>query len=462
MAKNVLFILTDDQRYDTINALGNQDIKTPNMDWLVNHGTAFTQAHIPGGTSGAVCMPSRAMIHTGRSLFRIEKEGQNIPEDQVTMGETFRKAGYETFATGKWHNGTSAFQRGFESGANLFFGGMWDHWCVPTCVYDPTGEYDNVVDVTINFTCDNRTVKMHADHFNHGIHSSELLSDTAIEFLEKREDERPFFLYLSYLAPHDPRVMPEQFRNMYDPETIQLPPNFAPQHVFPYGVEDIRDEKLASYPRTEGEIRKHIAEYYAMISHLDYEIGRVIQTLKDRGELDNTVIVLCGDNGLAVGCHGLMGKQSCYEHSVRVPLVLYGPDIPEGKCVDHYVYLYDIFPSLCSMLQIPVPDSVDGKDFSGMIWGEAGKTRDTLYFAYAELIRAVKDERYKYIEYRNHGTHRQLFDLKEDAAEQHDLSEQPEYAKRIQKMKQDMADYRLDWEEDGHIYGRKYWESEIG
>lgn len=460
MAKNVLFILTDDQRYDTIGALGNPEILTPHMDWLVQNGTAFTQAHIPGGTTGAVCMPSRAMLVTGRSLFRIEKEGQNIPPEHVTMAEVFRAGGYETFAAGKWHNGIDSFQRGFESGANLFFGGMWDHWCVPTCVYDPTGEYDNVVDVTVNFTTSNATRSIHADHFNHGIHSSELLSDTAMEFLDHREKERPFFLYLSYLAPHDPRVMPRRFKEMYDPENISLPPNYRSEHPFPIGIEAIRDERLASYPRNEEEVRQHLAEYYGMISHLDHEIGRVLDKLKEAGELDNTVIVFTGDNGLAVGCHGLMGKQSNYEHSVRVPLIMAGNGIPKGKTISNYVYLFDVFPSLCTMLGLPIPDSVDGMDFTEMFQNDSFRIRESLYFAYADLIRSVKDERYKYIQYRFQGETVQLFDLQRDPYEQEDLSKKEEYRQLIQDMKLSMAEFCEVWEEKSHVYGRKYWDEE--
>lgn len=457
MPKNVLFIVTDDQRYDTIHALGNQEIQTPNLDRLVNCGTAFTQAHIPGGTTGAVCMPSRAMLHTGRSLFHIEREGQSIPGGHVTMAETFRKNGYETFAVGKWHNGMDAFNRGFESGANLFFGGMWDHWCVPTCVYDPTGEYDNVVDVTVNFTTSNKTRKIHADHFNHGIHSSELLSDTAVEFLKGREKERPFFLYLSYLAPHDPRVMPARFKEMYDPEMISLPPNFAPSHEFPIGIEKIRDERLAAWPREADEVRRHIAEYYGMISHLDYEIGRVLETLKEMGEEDNTLIVLAGDNGLAVGSHGLMGKQSNYEHSVRVPLVMCGPGVPQGKTVSQYVYLFDVYPTICALLGIPVPESVEGRDFSPMLEDDTYKIREFLYFAYADLIRSVKDERYKLIQYRNGKERCQLFDLWEDPYELHDLSDRSGYGERMEVLKEKMTEFKTKWDEEGHIYGRNYW-----
>ena len=142
---NIVFFFTDDQRFDTIAALGNREIKTPNMDRLVRRGTAFTQAHIPCGTSGAVCMPSRAMLHTGRTLFHLQDEGQEIPPEHITMGETLQRAGYAAFGTGKWHNGTASYARSFSHGGEIFFGGMYDHWNVPAHSFDPAGKYENRV-----------------------------------------------------------------------------------------------------------------------------------------------------------------------------------------------------------------------------------------------------------------------------------------------------------------------------
>ena len=456
--KNVLFILTDDQRYNTVAACGNRDIYTPVMDWLVEEGTCYTQAHIPGGTSGAVCMPSRAMLNTGRTVFHLQGEGQDIPKEHICMGEAFRQAGYETFGTGKWHNGTSAYARSFSCGDNIFFGGMWDHWNVPVCDHDPTGEYDNVIDFVMNFTHNNKPSRIHCDRFQPGKHSSTLLADTAIRYLEQRKGphECPFFLYLAYLAPHDPRTMPERFKKMYDPDRISLPANYREEHPFLYGVEKIRDEVLADYPRKEKEVRRHLAEYYGMISHLDYEIGRVISKLKEIGELDDTIIVLTGDNGLAVGCHGLMGKQNLYDHSIRVPLILRGPGIPKGQRRDQYVYLLDIFPTLCELNGISIPDSVEGISFAKTLEDASVYPRKSLYFVYNDMIRAVKDQRYKMIEYRNTTYQTQLFDLKEDPDETVNLAEKLEYAEKVDELRELLFTYRDSWEAD-HVYSKTFW-----
>lgn len=452
---NILFLLTDDQRFDTIHALGNPDIITPNMDFLVSRGAAFTQAHIPGGSSGAVCMPSRAMINSGRRLYDLCGQGETIPEEHTTLGEALRHGlsadeSYYCFGTGKWHNGPPAFTRSFDAGDNIFFGGMWDHWNVPTNRYDPTGQYDNEINFVANFGLSNETTRVHCDKFNPGVHSSELLTRTTIDAINNLPDGRPFFIYTAYLAPHDPRTMPRRFEEMYDPDRITLPPNFRAEH-FDYGVHQIRDEVLAAYPRNEAEIRRHIAQYYAMITHLDYQIGSIIDTLRQKNLLDDTIIILAGDNGLACGQHGLMGKQSLYEHSVRVPLLMSGPDIPRGLRIDNYVYLMDIYPTLCELLGIRIPDSVQGVSFAPMLHNPDYVTRPALYLMYCELIRAMQDDRFKLIEYRNGpcGNRFQLFDLHADPWEMDNLYERPEYKATVRRLLALREEQRHIWEHDG-------------
>ena len=465
--KNILFILTDDQRYDALHAAGNNDIITPNLDRLAASGTIFTQAHIPCGTSGAICMPSRAMLNTGRMLFSLEGDGGNIPPEHTTLAEAFKNAGYDTYGTGKWHNGPPSFSRGFMGGDNIFFGGMWDHWNVPVCRYDPTGEYDNVINFTANFFNKNQNTRIRCDKFNPGVHSSELLTDTAIKYIDRRYDNderdndcKPFYLYLSYLAPHDPRTMPAKFKKMYDPDDIALPANYMESHPFAFGVEKIRDEMLAAQPRSEKEMRNHLAEYYAMVTHLDFEIGRLIDHLEKKGLIDDTLIVFTSDNGLAVGSHGLMGKQNHYDHSVRVPLIFAGAGIPKGQRVDNYVYLLDIFPTLCDLCGISIPESVEGKSFAGMFDNPASPsavTRDSLYFVYNELIRSVKDSRYKLILYRNYAEQMQLFDLIEDPHELCNLASRSEYAEIMARMQSLLHEKRYEWFDTEHRFSRLFW-----
>ena len=308
---NILFFFTDDQRFDTIHALGNAHIITPNLDWLVEHGTAFTNAYIMGGTSGAVCMPSRAMLWTGRTLFHIQEQGQGIAHEHIMLGETLQRAGYTVFGAGKWHNGPASHGRNFNAGAEIFYGGMDDHWNMPVCDFDPTGEYPQRIHQTVDFV-KQRVVEKIADHIHAGRHSSVLFCDAAIEFLRRWTSPDPFFIYVGFTAPHDPRTMPRQYLEMYAPTDLPLGDNFMPEHPFDNGELLVRDELLAAYPRDPHEASRHLAAYYGIITHLDAQIGRVLDALLETGQLENTIIVLAGDNGLALGRHGLMGKQSLY------------------------------------------------------------------------------------------------------------------------------------------------------
>jgi arylsulfatase A-like enzyme len=454
---NVLFILTDDQRYDTIHALGNPYIKTPNLDALCAEGTAFTQAHIPGGTVPPVCMPSRAMLHTGRSLFSLEKDGQHIPDEHVTMGETFRKNGYQTFGVGKWHNGVDGYRRSFTAGDDIYFGGMWDHWNVPVYEFKPDGVYDRMARACIGPFFTNETNTCRATHIHMGVHSTDLFTDDAFKWLNEYNSGDPFFMYIAYMAPHDPRTMPEPFNSMYNPDEMPLE-CFTGEH-FRYGIEELRDEIIAEYPRNTASTKRHIADYYGMISHLDDRVGRLIALLKEKKLYDNTIIVFSGDNGLAVGRHGLMGKQSCYEHSIRVPLIMKGSGIPKNETQEGYHFLYDIFPTLCTLCSMDIPNSVEGQDFSGSFIKPGNVHRDEVYAVYNNKVRAVKDARYKLIEYRfKKVSVTQLFDLELDPLETHNLADNPDYLDIRRRLTDRLIENGKSSGEMRHKAGQVFWD----
>ena len=457
---NVLFLLTDDQRYGTIHALGNDEIITPNMDRLVERGTSFMNAHIPGGTASAVCMPSRAMINSGKYIFYLDDCGKSIPREHITMGEAFRAAGYHCYETGKWHNGTESFARSFDDGENIFFGGMWDHWNVPVCDFRADGNYDHVINFTPNFSANSVPVQVIADRIHAGKHSTNLFSDSAIKFINEYDGEEPFFLYVSFLAPHDPRTMPAEFRNMYDPAKITLPPNFQEMPSFDFGwTANGRDETTEAYPRKPEKIRKHIADYYAMISHIDSQIGKIIKALENKGILDNTIIIFCGDNGLAVGQHGLMGKQNLYEHSVKLPLVMCGPGIPEGERRDGYVYLLDIYPTLCELCGIDIPSSVDGISFAPMFTDPETVTREELYLVFQARVRGVLSHGWKLLEYRSEQVKlTQLFNLNEDPWEMNNMAGTNAGIGIVARLRERMAAFRDEWQEEENLFGQLYWQ----
>ncbi|MDE2845141.1 MAG: sulfatase-like hydrolase/transferase [Gemmatimonadota bacterium] len=455
---NILFFFTDDQRFDTINALGNPLVHTPAMDRLVARGVSLTHAHIPGGTSAAICMPSRAMLHTGRTLFHLDGAGADIPPEHTLMGEYLRSHGYRTWGTGKWHNGVPSYARSFSDGAEIFFGGMDDHWNVPVFDYDPEGKYEGTLPQCPDAFRSNEVNIRKGNHVHAGRHSSEIFADCAVEWLKGYDSEDPFFMYVSFMAPHDPRTMPREFLDLYDPEAIPLPKNFMGGHPFDNGDLKVRDEVLETFPRDPASVRRHIAEYYAMISHLDAQMGRVMQVLEDRGMADDTIVVFAGDNGLAIGQHGLFGKQNMYEHSIRVPLVFSGPGIPCGVRRSAYAYLLDIFPTLCDLTGLDTPGSVEGVSLAPTFDDPAARPRDTVFAAYRQWQRMVKDDRYKLIEYVVCGCRTtQLFDLERDPLECRNLAGEAAHADRLAALRSRLFDWRDEWGDADSEWGRAFW-----
>jgi arylsulfatase A-like enzyme len=408
---NVLVLVSDDQQHDTIAALGHPIVKTPNLDKLVRNGFAFTHAFCMGSTVPAVCAPSRAMFLTGRSLYRVAVQ---VPKDVPLWPEVMGQAGYATCGVGKWHNGPAAYARAFQNGGPIFFGGMSDQKRVPVHDYDPAGKYPKKDEHV-------------GDRF-----SSELFADGAIRFLKGHKGDKPFFLYVAFTAPHDPRTPPKQYLDLYDPEKIPLPKNFLPVHPFNNGEMTVRDEKLLPWPRKPAEVKKEIAAYYGMISHMDAQIGRILKELEDSGRLKNTLVVFWSDHGLALGHHGLLGKQNLYDHSMRAPLVFFGPGVPKGKS-DALCYLFDIFPTVAELTGTKLPEGVEGKSLAGVMAGKERKVRDSLFCAYRDVQRAVRTERWKLIRYPQINKS-QLFDLQEDPDERKDLADDPKHAERLKEM----------------------------
>lgn len=436
---NILFLFADDQRSSTINALGNKEIITPNLDWLVNEGTTFTNTYIMGAMNGAVCSPSRAMLMTGRSLFNIDPTGHTIDTAHTTMPKALQNEGYNTYHIGKWHNGKPAFMNSFSDGSKIFFGGMHGQYNVPTYEYDKGADYSK-----------NKLNPLT------GKHSSELYADAGIEFLKNYKSKDPFFMYMAFQAPHDPREMPQKYLDMYNTDELSLPPNFMPQHPFDNGEINIRDEWLAGYPRTEAEIKANIAAYYAMITHLDEQIGRVLETLKEKGMMDNAIIVFAGDNGLAVGQHGLMGKQNLYEHSIKVPLIFKGPGISKGIKKSDFAYLFDIYPTLCSFAGFKAPNTVQGQVLP-VIERTETKSRESMYFAYKHFQRAVRNNRYKLIKYNvGDSITTQLFDLKNDPFEINNLADNPQYKTQLEDLTNQLIKLMIENKDEANLNKPKW------
>ena len=396
---NVVFLLADDQRADTISALGNPYIRTPNLDQLVRRGFAFTRAYCMGSQVQAVCMPSRAMMLTGRGLFgamRASDDWGRISVAYAMWPEVLRAAGYKTIGIGKWHNDRASYTRAFSAGGPVFFGAMGDHSHLP--VYD------------YNYGSTNRHMTAR--------HSSELFANAAVAHIRASKG-KPFAMYVAFTAPHDPRAAPAAYMKSYLPAALPLPENFMPEHPFDNGDMNVRGEQLLPRPRKPGAIKRELAAYYAMISHLDTQIGGIFKALRDIGAGQNTIVIYAADNGLALGSHGLLGKGSLYEHSMRVPLIIAGPGVPAGSSAA-LCYLYDVYPTLCELVGVSPPGTVQGKSLLPIVRGEQQSVRDSIFCAYRDVQRMVSNDRWKLIYYPKIGR-LQLFDLANDPNETSDL-----------------------------------------
>lgn len=400
---NIVFILADDQRHDTIHALGNDQIQTPNLDQLAKTGFHFTNAYCMGSMTPAVCLPSRTMLLTGRSVWRLPTiSGVTAPPDLVLLPRVLQKAGYTTFHCGKANN---------------------------ACRYG-NAEFDINIETEKSGPDD---MQLHGDH--------------VVNFLREHDQTKPFFVYLAPPVPHDPRVAPASFVKQYNVEKIELSRNFMPQHPFNNGELKIRDEMLAAHPRTETEMRQHLADYYASISDLDNQIGRILRTLQELDLTKNTIVIFSSDQGLAVGGrHGLMGKQNLYEH-VKSPLIFAGTGIPHGHS-DALVYLLDLFPTICDIAHAETPPVVEGQSLVPIWKGKSGSPRKHLFTAYRDWQRMIRNERWKLIEYNVGGErHSQLFDLSEDPDELNNLANNESHRHILLQLREELVRQGAEWDD---------------
>lgn len=429
---NVLLLLADDMTYNAIRAVGNPDIITPTLDSLMRQGTTFTRAGIMGGLVPAVCSPSRAMLLTGRPLYHIEPPHADQPGQFPLEGryqllpETFRRAGYATFTTGKHHNGKRELGLGYTQARSVYFGGMGEHVGIPVYELNPTGAYPA-----------GKARKITR-------HTSEEFAGVTIDFIRQQPRDQPFLAYVPFTAPHDPRQPPARYRALYDPAKLTLPRNLMPDHPFDNGELTVRDEELLPHPRDPERIREELADYYAMITHLDAQIGQILATLRATGRAGNTVVVFAADNGLALGQHGLLGKQNLYEHSIRVPMIWAGPGIPKGQRRSALVYLHDIYPTLCDLAGLQPPASVESASLAGAIGSASVVVHPTVYYSYRDVQRAIRDDRYKLIEYVVRGKRTtQLFDEQTDPLELTNLADNARYAPRVKTMRAELLKTRV-------------------
>lgn len=442
---NILFIISDDQCYLDMGAYGNDEVATPHLDRLAEQGARFTHAYNMGSYSPAVCIASRTMLVTGQFLWRAREtteQADQWTDDGRYWPQRMAAAGYHTSFAGKWHvpranagrlfdltrNVRPGMPNDFPEGYNRPLEGQPDPWS-PS---DPRWE----------------------GFWRGGTHWSEVLAEDAEQLLaaaaDAADEGRPFFTYVAFNAPHDPRQAPREDVERYPQEEIRVPASFLPE--YPYNEEmasgrRLRDERLAPFPRSEYSIRVHRGEYYAIITHMDRQIGRILEALEATGQADNTYVFFTSDHGLAVGHHGLFGKQNMYDHSLRVPLVVRGPGIEAGRVIETPVYLQDVMPTALELAGIDPADSVDFRSLLPHLHpedgGGAAPSYEAVYGAYLDRQRAIVVDGYKLILYPTIRRVR-LFDLENDPDEIEDLSGSPDMRPRILTMLERLRGLQAD------------------
>ena len=258
-----------------------------------------------------------------------------------------------------------------------------------------------------------------------GKHWSEVVGDDATDFLGMaKESDNPFFMYIAFNAPHDPRQSPKEYVDRYPLDRIEMPKNFLPEYPYKDQIDcsaRLRDEKLAPFPRTENAIKVNRQEYYAIITHMDTQIGRILDALEESGKSDNTYIFFTADHGLAVGHHGLLGKQNLFEHSIRVPLMAVGPGIEPGSSSRASVYLQDVMATSLDLAGIEKPEHVQFNSLQP-IWNveEGKKGYRAIYGGYLKSQRCIIRNGYKLLLFPN-VPKIQMFNIKTDPLEMTDI-----------------------------------------
>jgi arylsulfatase A-like enzyme len=445
---NFLFILVDDQSpFDLAVYNPKSPLETPNIDRLAAEGMVFDGAYHMGSFVGAVCTPSRHMIMSGRTVWHLPiapgalAKGLCPPGlEQNTIPAVFNRAGYATMRTCKQGNSYEA--------ANKLF--------------------------TVRHDATKRGGTPETGSAWH--------ADRVLDYLNQREsskDAKPFLIYFGFSHPHDTRDGTPELLAKYGavnhtntdelppahPKQPPLPPNYLPAHPFHHGQPGLRDEVAVSgvwERRDERTIRNELGRQFACSENIDIQIGRVLDRLRAMGELDNTYIFYTADHGMAIGRHGLQGKQNLYQHTWRVPFIVKGPGIKAGSRVEGNVYLLDVLATLCDLAQVPAPESNEGISFKPVLEGRQSAIRDVVYGVYnggtKPGMRSVKKGDWKLIKYDvMDGTVRetQLFNLKDNPheflAQHHDpavialtgatpekhqinLAGDPRYAEKLQEM----------------------------
>lgn len=438
--KNIIFIISDDHRYDAMGFMGKIPwLETPGLDRLAAEGIHVRNAFV----TTALCSPSRASVLTGQYAHShtVVDNAAPEPENIVYFPELLQKAGYQTAFFGKWHMGNQGDhpRKGFHHWEGLRGQGEY---------YNPT--------LNINGT---RT------KFSDSTYIADLITDHAVDWMEKRKKAQPFFLYLSHKGVHASFQPAKRHRGKYKDKPVPLPPSYHltatdeyKKHGIPEWVKQQRHSWHGVDYMYDGEIdfETFYRSYLETLLSVDESVSRVLDYLKANGLEQNTLVMYMGDNGFSFGEHGLIDKRHAYEESMRVPMIVKAPSaIKAGSVTEALMQNIDVAPTLLQYAGVSTPKEMQGESFLDVLAGKKTGHRDRIFYEYyweyhfpqTPTMFAVRDGRYKYIHYYGLWTQNELYDLQNDPHEMNNLIADPSHRERTKALSAQIYDW-LD-ETDG-------------
>lgn len=418
--RNLVLILTDDHRYDAMGFLGHPFLETPHLDSLARNGAYLKHAFV----TTALCSPSRASILTGQYAHRHGVVDNNNPVrgDLTFFPQVLQKAGYKTGFFGKWHMGgdSDAPQRDFHKWVS--FRGQGEYWP------DRRGTSyaaSNAGRPGMTFNVDGQSVPQEG-------YITDELTDYALDWLKTVSKDQPFFLYLSHKAVHAEFVPAARHAGRYANQPLPIPASRTNQAHAPMWVQNQRNSwhGVDFAYHSDLDVAAYYRRYCETLLAVDESVGRVLAALRERGQLDDTLVVYMGDNGFAFGEHGLIDKRTAYEWSMRVPLLMQCPAvIPGGTVVTQLFANIDLGPTFLEAAGAPKLPDADGRSFWPLLRGQSASWRTELLYEYfweknfphTPTLHALRGDRYKYVHVHGLWDLDELYDLQDDPGETRNL-----------------------------------------
>lgn len=431
---NVIYILTDDHRFDFMGFTGKlPGQKTPSLDKMAKEGAYFKNAFV----TTSLCSPSRASVLTGQysHVHTIVDNVAGEPDGLVYFPQYLQKNGYQTSFFGKWHMGDDDDRPrpGFDH---------WESFRGQGVYYNPT------------LNIDGKQIQ-----YKDSTYITDLLTEHAVDWMKKRDKNKPFFLYLSHKAVHSPLAPAKRHKGIYKDLKYSLPPTFWQTQNDEYKSlkwpEWVKQQRYSWHGvdymyHSHNSLDSMIRAYCETLMAVDESVGSVLDYLKQNNLEENTMVIYMGDNGFSWGEHGLIDKRHFYEESVKVPFLVYAPGIFKGgQVIDRMVQNIDIAPTVLQLAGLKKPDNMPGKSIVQLLKGDTTKWRNKIFYEYyweydfpmTPTVLGVRTDKFKYIRYMGIWDHNELYNLETDPNEMYNLIEKPEYAQIVKEMASSLFDW---------------------